>query len=171
MTIRLFNAKRLALELAQNKVGSRERGYYLIASFLIFIAFYYSGLVSANPLWSWLSIYEAVVVSVITVLGFSKAYETAGGDSNPNFVVEFTCLYVPVSVTTMLTVWGAYWAITLGFQETITALTNSHLQIANNLLRIGGDFFGLLAFLGVSLVQAITFYRINRLFVIVRGNK
>jgi len=169
MSIRLLNAKRLAQELGRKEVGPRERGYYLVASILVFVAFYYSGLVSANPLWSWLSIYEAVVFTLITVLGFAKAYEAAGGDSNPDFVVEFTCLYVPVSVTTIPLVWGAFWAVTLGFRETIVALAESHFQIAINLSRIGGNFFGLLAFLAVALVQAITFYRITRLFQIVRA--
>ena len=68
-------------------------------------------------LWSWLSAYEAVVLTAVTVVGFSKAYEVAGGDANPDFVAEFTCLYVPVSVTTLPLVWGAFWAITLGFRE------------------------------------------------------
>lgn len=168
MPIRLFNAKRLAEELSRNEVSSRERGYYLATSFLMFVVFSYSGLMSANPLWSWLSVYEAVVVAVITVVGFAKVYEAAGGDSNSDFVVEFSCLYVPVSVTTILVVWSVYWGITLGFRETIMALADSHLQIAVNLSRIGGNFFGLLTFLAVALVQAVTFYRITKLFEIAR---
>lgn len=169
MPIRLFNAKRLAEELRRNEVSSRERGYYLATSFLMFVLFDWSGLRSANPLWTWLSIYEAVVVAVITVVGFAKGYEAAGGDSNPDFVVEFSCLYVPVSITTILVVWGAYWGVTFGFRETIMALADSRLQIAVNLSRIDGNFFDLLTFLAVALVQAVTFYRIAKLFEIVRG--
>jgi len=169
MKMRLFNAKRLAQELSRKEVGVKARGYYLAASFLMFIAFDYPGLRSANPLWSWLSIYEAIVCVVIVIVGFAKAYEAAGGDSNPDFVVEFSCLYVPVSITTILIVWGGYWGIVIGFKETIMALTDSHLQIAVNLSRIGGDFFDLLTFLAVVLVQAVTFYRITKLFEIVRG--
>jgi hypothetical protein len=169
MPIRLFNAKCLANELHRNEVSSRERGYYLAASFLMFVVFNYSGLTSANPLWSWLSIYEAVVVAAITVVGFAKVYEAAGGDSNSDFVVEFSCLYVPVSITTILVVWGVYWGVTFGFRETIMALADSHLQIVVNLSRIGGNFFDLLTFLAVALVQAVTFYRIAKLFEIVRG--
>ena len=171
MPIRLFHAKRLAEELGQGKVGARDRGYYLAASFLIFILFYYSGLAYANPIWSWLSVYEAVVLVAVTVFGFSKAYDAAGGDTNSQFVAEFTCLYVPVSVTTVPLVWGTFWAITLGFREAITALSESHLQIAINLSRIGANFFGLLAFLAVVFVQVITFYRIVKLFSIVRGRQ
>lgn len=171
MPIRLFNAKRLAGELSRGEVNLRDRGYYLAVSFLMFVAFNYSGLASANPLWSWLSIYEAAAVVMVTVVGLAKVYEAAGGDSNKDFVVEFSCLYVPVSITTTIIVWGVYWGITLGFREAIMALAESHLQIAINLSRIGGNFFGLLTFLAVVLVQAVTFYRITKLFNIVRKDK
>ena len=170
MSIHLFSAKTLAEKLHKNDVSLRERAYYLAASFLMFVVFNYSGLTSANPLWSWLSIYEGVVIAVVTVIGFSKAYEAAGGDSNQNFVVEFSCLFLPVSVTTMLAVWGFYWSVTFGLRETIMELADSHLQIALNLSRIGGNFFDLFTFLAVVLVQAITFYRIVKLFRVVRGD-
>lgn len=167
MKIRLLNAKRLAEELERNEVSPKTKGYYLLASFLLFVIIYYSGLPASNPLWSWLSIYEAVAVCVITIIGVAQCYVAAGGDENPNFVVEFTCLYVPVSITTNLAIWPAYWAITIGFRKSISALTESHFQIAANLARIGGDFFGLFTFIAVALVQFVTFYRISKLFNVI----
>jgi hypothetical protein len=169
MAIHLFNARRLARELSLNQVGPRDRGYYLLASFLMFTLFYYSGLMYANPLWSALSIYEGVVITLITFFGLAKAYEAAGGDENRDFVVQFTCLYVPVSITTILVVWPLFWGTTIIFRESIKALSGSHLQFAINLSRIGGDFFGVLTFLAAVAVQGVTFYRITRLFSVVRS--
>jgi hypothetical protein len=168
-TIHFFNARQLALELARGEVEPRQRGYYLLAVSLSSTAFVYSGFVSANPLWSWLSLYEALVVTVILVAGLSRAYDAAGGDANPDFIAQFTCLSLPVNITTTLPVWTCFWAITIGFRETLIALAGSHSQLAVNLSRIGGSFFGLLAFLAVALTEAIFFYRIVRLFNTVRG--
>jgi hypothetical protein len=167
MTIHLLDSKKLAAKLGNDQVSARQKGYYLAISFLMFTAIYYSGLTNSNPLGSWLFYIEALMVAGITILGFTKCYEAAGDDANSDFVAQFTCLYVPVTITTYIPIWGCYWAITFGFSEAIKALSESHLQIAINLHKIGADFFGLLVFLTALLVQAITFYRITKLFAIV----
>lgn len=170
MTIHLFNAKQVARELARKEIGPKARGYYILASLLLFTPFYYSGFMWANPLWSWLSIYEAFVVIVVTFIGFTKSFEAAGGENNPDFIAEFTCLYVPVSLTTILAIWSSFWVVTIGLRESITSLSESNLQLAQDLSRLGSDFFGLLSFLAVALVQVVTFYRITKLFYVVRGH-
>lgn len=171
MPIHFFSAQRLAAKLIQHELDPKARAHYLAASFVIFVVFMYSGLASANPLGSWLSYYEAVIVAAISILGVLKAYEAAGGEANPAFVTEFTCLFVPVSVTTYGVVWSLYWAVVLGLRESIDLLAESHLQIAINLAKIGSDFFGLLTFLAVVVVQFVTFYRIARWFRIIRAQR
>jgi hypothetical protein len=116
-----------------------------------------------------MSFYEGVVVILVTIVGIAKSFDASGGDGNPNFVTEFTALSFPVSVTTVPLVWAAYWAISMGLQESSVALANSNLQIAKNLFAIGSNFFGLLLFLCVVLTQAVIFYRITKLFHTVRA--
>ena len=166
--IRLFNAKRLAEELRRKQVGPKAKGYYLVAGFIALTFFYYSNLMSSNPPWTLLSIYEGLAAIVVMIVGFAKCHDAAGGDENPDFVVEFTCLYTPVSITTILAVWGVYWVAVLGFREYILGLSNSHLPFAQDLLRFGTNFFGLITFLAVIAVQLVTFYRIVKLFQIMR---
>lgn len=168
MSIRIFNARKVAESLHRGEVSARDRAYYLMASFLVLLPFFYFGLVDGNPPASWLNLYEVFAVVVITVIGFVKVYEAAGGDSNPEFVAQFTCLWVPVAVTTMIAVCAAYWGIALGFREGLIALSRSNLQISASLYNIGSDFFGLLIFLAAALTQVIVFYRIWRLFHVVR---
>lgn len=171
MTIHILNAKKVADDISKNAISSKEKSYYLLGTFLVFIPFYYSGFVYSNPLWSWLSMYEALVVAVINVVGLNKAYEAAGGESNQNFVTEFTCLYVPVSVTTISLVWLSYWVISYAFRESLIKLSSSHLEIAMKLSNIGSDLFGLLIFLASVLVPFITFYRIKKLFHVIERNR
>lgn len=169
MSIRLLNAKRLAEELGRGEVSTRTKAHYVFAGMVMWIVFNFSGFAAPSFLWSWASFIEAIGLIVITMLGFSYVYEAAGGDANPGFVVQFTCLYVPVSITTALAVWGIYWGIYFGFRETVVAISESRFQFAINLSRIGTDLFGALILLGALLVQAITFYRIKQLFYIVRN--
>jgi hypothetical protein len=168
MVLRLFNAKKLALELGRGEIRAREKGYYLFASFVIWLLISVSGFTTVSPLWSWMSLIETVSLIIVYVLGFSYAYDAAGGDNNPDFVAQFSCLYVPVSLTTVAVVWAVYWALVFGFRESIMALSDSHFQFAVNLSRIGSDLFGALVLLAVLLVQAVVFYRITKLFDIVR---
>ncbi|MCL2298261.1 MAG: hypothetical protein FWC38_03450 [Proteobacteria bacterium] len=192
LPIRLFNAKRLAQELGRKELSPRVLGYYLAASFLIFILLGYSGFyfassilswpnlyynlvvdTSSSPLLflSWLSLYECFAVVAITVWGFSASYFASGGDENPNFITEFTCLFVPVFFTTTLVVWTIYWGISfvLYYYDLYNYQFFSNLRSIGS--SIGADPYGLLTFLAVVSTQAIGFYRITKLFRIVRSVK
>jgi hypothetical protein len=50
MRIRLINAKLLAIELGRGQVSSREKGYYLVAGFVVWTVINYAGVVRLSPL-------------------------------------------------------------------------------------------------------------------------
>lgn len=151
-------------KLATGSLSGEQRAKYLMASFLVFTCAYYTGWVAGGaPLWSIPSVVEALAIALITVVGIVKTFDAAGGDSNKSYIVDFTCLYVPVSITTLLGVWGAYWMIVVVFSESLNALSQSHMQFAINLSRLGSDIFGFLTFLAATGVQAVIFYRLTRL--------
>ena len=143
--------------------------YYLFASIAMWVVINVTGINTASRLWSWMSFIEAAVLLLIIVVGFSYAYEAAGGDENADFVPQFVCLYVPVTITTVIGVWSVYWVAILLFRESLIALSDSRLQFAINLSRIGGTLSDALVLLAVITVEAITFYRITRLFRLVRS--
>lgn len=158
--------------LSHRAVSAEERAMYLLASFVVFNAIYYSGLAASSaPLWSPASFIEAAAIILVNVLGVVKTFDASGGKSNPDYVAEFTCLYVPVSITTYLGVWGVYWLLRVGFQESLVALSESNLQFAINLSNMGADFFVLLTFMANVLALAITYIRINRLLAHVQQAK
>ncbi len=130
---------------------------------------YYSGLVGIGaPIWSLFSIFEGVALVAIAIFGIAQAYEAAGGRESRSFMVDFTCLSVPVSITTMLGGWAVYWVIRAGFFNLLQSLSESHFQFARNLSMIGSDLFGLLTFGAVVSIQAIVFWRMVRLLRMVR---
>jgi hypothetical protein len=169
MSIRLLNAKRLAEELGRGEVSPRGKAYYLFVSIAMWVLINVTGFTTASPLWSAMSLIETVVLLLIIVLGFTYAYEAAGGDKNADFVSQFICLYVPVSITTVVAVWAIYWGGIFAFRESIIAISESQIQFAINLSRMGSSFSGGLVLLAVLAVEAITFYRITKLFRIVRS--
>jgi hypothetical protein len=74
-------------------------------------------------------------------------------------------------VTTALAVWACYWVVGVVFKESIVALSQSHWQFAVNLSRAGGSVFDALTIFAVLLVQAVTFYRMTKLFALVASER
>ncbi len=157
----LLRTRPLVAKLAACKVFNTEKAHYLLASFLMFTIAYYSGFVSGNPAWTLPSILEGLTIAVVTAIGVVKAFDASGGDDASDFIAQFTCLYVPISISTMLVVWSTFWTITIGFRESLIAISESHMQFAVNFSRLGADMFSFLAFAAAVTVQGVTFYRLT----------
>lgn len=164
----LFRTGPLIAKLAAGQVSNTEKAYYLLASFLMFTLAYYSGFVSGNQVWTLPSILEGLAIAGITVLGVVKAFDASGGEEGADFIAQFTCLYVPISITTLLVVWSLFWGITIGFREALIAMSHSHMQFAVNLSRLGADMFSFLGFAAAVTVQGATFYRMSNCLASVR---
>lgn len=107
----LLRTRPLIAKLAAGQVSNTEKAYYLLASFLMFTLAYYSGFVSGHQVWTLPSILEGLAIAGITVLGVVKAFDASGGEEGTDFIAQFTCLYVPISITTMLVVWSLFWEL------------------------------------------------------------
>jgi hypothetical protein len=171
MNMHILNARRVAEKLSRNEISRREGYYYLVASFMLATLTFYVGLQNANPLWSWLSIYEGVVVLVVYWHGFTRTYDAAGADENRDFIFDFTCLYVPVWLTTTVAAWLIYWVVTHFLRGWLVTFANSELQFNQNLSKIGGDLFGLLIFLTAVVCQVVVFFRLTKLLAYVREHR
>ena len=168
----LLSAKKLVHELAADAVTTEQQAQYMLVGFAIWNIAFYSGLiVSGSNVWSLPSVLEGVAVIAINVFGVFQAYEAAGGRDSRSFIVDFTCLYVPVTITTIVPVWAIYWAVRLGFEGLLVSLYESHSQFVVNLHRMGIDFFGLLSLLAVVLVLAVTYWRITSLLRTLRQQR
>jgi hypothetical protein len=121
--------------------------------------------------WSVPSLFEAAAIIGINIFGVVRSFDASGGKSNPDYVAEFTCLYVPVAITTYGTVWGVYWLLRWAFNESILAFSQSHFQFAMNLGRLGTDLFGFLTLLANVISLFIAYERLRRLLARVREAK
>jgi len=121
----VLNTRRLSEELAHGRVSTRDKAYYLLLGWVLWIAIGYSTLVFSSASRSWLGFFEAFMIIVIAVFGVQSCYEASGGDRNGSFVVDFTCLLVPLTIKVYLTVWGLYWLFVWGYYVMTSATYES----------------------------------------------
>jgi hypothetical protein len=112
-----------------------------------------------------------LAIALVHLIGISKCLDSAGGRPNQRFLLEFSCLYPAVSLTSIAAVGGAHWLIRLGFEEAIQRLSVSNMGLAINLSSIGTDLFGLLLFVANVGLQALIYWRLQRLLLEVQQRK
>ncbi|AKJ27319.1 hypothetical protein [Caldimonas brevitalea] len=153
-----FQPARLAARLSHGGVPNREVAYLMLASLLFSSVIFYGAFTWANPPWTWLSLYEFVVVVAITVVGMGKCYEAAGADANPRFAADFSCLTFPVWLWTTVLIWSVYWGGVFAFRSGVFAAYRfDQMGLAKNLALIGGSFGWLWTFLALVFSQVVFF--------------
>ena len=118
MTLRLFSARTVGDELAADRIPAQDQSRYLTASFLIWIVPTYLFLFPAPrateaqffwPVW----LVEFAFVVVFCVAGLGYCLRRCRVNADRNFLVDFSCLNAPISLTTLLVGWGAFYLLTL----------------------------------------------------------
>ena len=156
----VLNTRRLAEDLAHGRVSTRDKAYYLLLGWVLWIVIGYSTLVFSNASRSWLGLFEAFMIIVIAVFGVQTCYEASGGDDNRSFVVDFTCLLVPLTIKVYAVVWGLYWLFVWGYYATTSASYES--EGAARLVAMLSRHAGYLATLAAVLAtQAALFLRMR----------
>jgi hypothetical protein len=167
-----FRAGPLVRELAEDSLTAQQRASYLLASFLIFNVAYYSGFMASGTVpWTPPYFAEAAAVVLINIIGVVKAFDASGGHKNKQFISDFTCLYVPVSVVTLLAVWGAYWLLRVAFSASLQAFAESDLQFAINLSQLGFDIFSFIGLTATLTLLVVTYVRLCSLLAKVRTQR
>ena len=115
--IRLISAKAAAQDLAAGRITAREQSLYLIASFLIWIIPGYVFLFTAprtdDPQFFWLiSLIELAFLVLFCLVGIGFCLGKCRVDPTRHFLVDFSCLNAPVSLTTLVFVWGGFYILT-----------------------------------------------------------
>jgi len=149
--------KRLVEDLAHERVSPRDKAYYLLAGFVISLVIGYSTLTFANQGRDWLGAFEFLMLTVISVIGVQRSFEAGGGDSNPDFVAEFTCLSVPLSIKIAFVVWGLYWLFTLSLRALLPQLAVEDADTARRIFVLGNTAAWLAAVF-VNLAWTLAFF-------------
>jgi hypothetical protein len=128
MTIRLFSAKGVGDDLAAGRVTARKQSLYLTASFLIWIIPAYLFLFPAprtnDPqfFW-WVWLIELALLVLFCVAGIGFCLRKCRVDPTRHFLVDFSCLNAPISLTTLIIVWGGFYLLTEGVFSLLTGMT------------------------------------------------
>jgi hypothetical protein len=117
MAIRLISAKGVGDDLAAGRITARDQSLYLIASFLIWIIpaylFLFPGPRTNDPqfFW-WLWLIELALLILFCSVGIGFCLGRCRVDPTRNFLVDFSCLNAPVSLTTLTIVWAGFYLLT-----------------------------------------------------------
>lgn len=117
MAIRLISATRAGDDLAAGGIAAGDQSLYLTASFLIWMVPAYLFLfpaprtIDAEFFWGiWLA--ELALLVLICIVGIGYCLRNCRVEPGRNFLVDFSCLNAPISLTTLLVVWGGFHLLT-----------------------------------------------------------
>jgi hypothetical protein len=116
--MKLISAKRVGDDLAAGRIAAREQSLYLIASFLIWLIPAYLFLfpnprTQDDPHFFWLVwLIELAFVILFCAAGIGYCLGKCRVDPTRHFLVDFSCLNAPISLTTLAIVWGGFYILT-----------------------------------------------------------
>jgi hypothetical protein len=113
MTLHLLSAERLGKRLGAGEVSPQEQAFYLSASFILWLLPGYLLLTPPVDVHAWpipfgLWFYEAGTLVVMYVIGVLYCLARCHVEPKKNFLIDFSCLYAPISLTTLVVVWGIF---------------------------------------------------------------
>jgi len=111
--IRLFSAKRVGEDLAAGRIAAGEQSLYLTASFLIWMIpaylFIFAAPRTSDPSFFWaVWLIELAVLVLFCIVGIGYCLRQCRVDPSRHFLLDFSCLNAPVSLTTLAAVWGCF---------------------------------------------------------------
>ena len=142
MAIRLISARRTGDDLAAGRVTARDQSLYLVASFLVWIIpaylFLFPSPRTSDPQFFWLVwLIELALLILFCVVGIGYCLGKCRVDPTRHFLVDFSCLNAPVSITTLTIVWAAFYVLT----ETVPWLASSRAYDITRLIASTGAVF------------------------------
>ena len=166
MALHLIRSRPLGDELANDAVSARDQANYFAASFVLWLLPGYLLLVPPPNTLAWsipmgLWFYEGLALISIYYFGVLYCFAKCGVDPKRNFLIDFSCLYTPISVTTLICVWGVFHV----YASLIPwLLTHSSFDSQPSFIEFvySPRFFDLMRFLGVTGVTFIVLVRIGR---------
>jgi len=167
MTIRLFSAKGVGDDLAAGRVTARKQSLYLTASFLIWIIPAYLFLFPAprtnDPqfFW-WVWLIELALLVLFCVAGIGFCLRKCRVDPTRHFLVDFSCLNAPISLTTLIIVWGGFYLLTEGVFSLLTGMTVEQVPSRQFAWLASSGVYDVLRLLASAGAVFIVFLRIGK---------
>lgn len=168
MTLHWLSATNLDAKLAAGRVSAREQASYLAGSFVVWMIpgylFIIPSLSPDDTKWFFgMWFYEFAMLLLVNVAGTFYCLGKCHVDAKRNFLVDFSCLYLPVSVTTLIVTWAAFHGL-LALRGPWLLLLERAFDRPPALLGAFASvrFFEVLRFLAIVGSGFAVFYRIGR---------
>jgi hypothetical protein len=168
MTLHWLSAANLDADLAAGRVGARAQAFYLAGSFVVWLLPGYLFIIPSprmvDPSWffaMWL--YEFAMMVLVSIAGTYYCLGKCRVDPRRNFLVDFSCLYLPVSVTTLVVTWSVFHgllALRGPWLDLLLRLYERPPAVLSSLASV--RFFETLRFLAIVGSNFAVFYRIGR---------
>ncbi len=167
MPVHLLRAKPLVEELASDAVSARDQAVYFAASCVLWLLPGYLFIMPAPNFDAWsvpfgLWFYELFALGAVYVLGTFNCLSQCRVDPRRNFLIDLSCLYVPVSLTTLIAVWAIFHVYAWLIPWWLTSLTFANRPPYAIELLYSARVFDLLRFLAVVGGVFIVFMRVAR---------
>lgn len=112
MDMHFYDTSKLTQKLANNEVTESQTFSYFLANAILWTLVLYYGPATGAKV-TWLTLYDLVIVLLVSIVGLLKCFEANGGSNGNDFVVRATCLSFPIglkiTILNLLLVWGAYY--------------------------------------------------------------
>lgn len=118
MALHLISAGRLVEELAVGRVTPRQQASYLTVSFCVWVVASYLYLIpipattDQSSFFWWVWLLELFLLVLLYITGISFCLRKCRIEPQKNFLIDFSCLLTPVTVTTLLAIWGGFHLLT-----------------------------------------------------------
>jgi hypothetical protein len=110
--IRLLSATKVAEDLAAGRVSAYDQALYLALGFCVWNAAYYLFIIPSSvtegPFYWWTWSIEFFFVILLNLTGVMFCLRKCRTSPKKNFLIFFICLYLPVSLSTLAIIWGAF---------------------------------------------------------------
>ncbi|NJN05491.1 MAG: hypothetical protein HC814_02585 [Rhodobacteraceae bacterium] len=171
MVLHPFSARKLGDRLARAEVTAPEQAFYLAGSSVVALPFIFLFLIPSpielEPSWFfpiWFG--EFLVLLVVSIAGVIYCLRRCWIAPARHFLIEFSCLYFPVWVTTFPIAWALFWVVAFGSLDLLDLWMNYsppdgpmpswRLVFATN------EFSDVLRLLTIMSAETVLFYRIGQ---------
>ena len=114
MSIHILSANGLIRDLAADRVTPQQQAVYLILNFCVWIVPSYLYLFPAPttteiPFFFWsVWLIEMLLLVLLCITGVNSCLRKCRIDPRKNFFVDFTTLSIPVTIVTLIVIWGGF---------------------------------------------------------------
>ena len=167
MTLHFIRAARLREKLVAGIVTPQEQAAYMAGSFAVWLLPGYlfviptpSGITAAWFYGLWF--YELAMLLLISIAGTFYCLSKCQTKPSINFLIDFSCLYFPISLTTIVVAWSVFHLFATGLPFVLTRLTFESEPSAWLLMITSARFFDLLRFLTLVGTNFVVFWRLAK---------